>query len=193
MRMRVWSLLIALATLVLAWSALAEPVTITGTVVDADGNPVEGARVWLMEAAHMKSPTIPVVTNEEGWFAINSRGRWRVYSSTKQGYRLLDLVVYAQGPLSSAWVDRERGRALIVLSNLATESWDGAVRFDREALGIGAASQPFDAMFDRPLQQNADGSLPLSIEPQRYRLVIFGDRIPLPDNPALDETADTGP
>lgn len=98
-----------------------------------------------------------------------------------------------EGPLASAWVDRERGRALIVLSNLATESWDGAVRFDREALGIGAASQPFDAMFDRPLQQNADGSLPLSIEPQRYRLVIFGGRIPLPDNPALDETADTGP
>lgn len=108
MKTRFWSSAIVLAMLALAWSAAAEPVTITGTVIDADGDPVEGAKVWLMQAGHIKSPTIPVVTNEEGWFAINSRGFPPVYSRAKEAYLPLDLAIYAQGP------DGQRAAAQVI-------------------------------------------------------------------------------
>ena len=104
-----WIVLVALAlTVLLPLSVLAEPVTITGTVVDADGNPVEGAKVWLMEAAHMKMPVAPVTTNKEGEFSITLRYVGQVYNRTTQAYRPVGLAVYAQGP------DGQRAAAQVV-------------------------------------------------------------------------------
>jgi len=90
-----------------------------------------------------------------------------------------------EGPLASAWVDRERGRALVVVSNLPNEPWSGTVTFDREALGIAADAPAFEAMLDEPLAMDGD-TLSLGIEPQRFRLIIFGDRVPVPENPRID-------
>lgn len=92
------------------------------------------------------------------------------------------------GLLASAWVDRGQQRALVVLANLGTADWAGTVRFDRTALGLGNGVAPVDAMFDQQLPQNADGSVPLRLGGQQYRLVIFGDRVALPDRPVLDDT-----
>ena len=101
-----------------------------------------------------------------------------------------------EGPLASAWVDRERGRALVVVANLPDQPWHGTVTFDREALGIGPATEARDAMFDgrpsgdetaivdEPLPMNGD-AMALDIKPQRYRLIIFGDRVPIPENPRI--------
>jgi len=89
------------------------------------------------------------------------------------------------GPLASAWVDRVGGRALVVVSNLPNEPWSGTVTFDREALGIAADAQPVDAMFDEPIAPDGD-TVALEIEPQRYRLIIFGDRVPVPENARID-------
>ncbi len=89
------------------------------------------------------------------------------------------------GPLASAWVDRVGGRALVVVSNLPNEPWSGTVTFDRELLGIAADAQPVDAMFDEPIALDGD-TVTLDIEPQRYRLIIFGDRVPIPDNARID-------
>ncbi len=90
-----------------------------------------------------------------------------------------------EGPLASAWVDRARGRALVVVSNLPKEPWRGTVTFDREALGVAADAPAYDAMFDEPLPMDGD-TLSLEIEPQRYRLIIFGDRVPVPENARID-------
>ncbi len=90
-----------------------------------------------------------------------------------------------EGPLASAWIDRDRERALVVISNLHTKPWSGTVTFDREALGIAADARPVDAMFDEPIAADGD-SVALDIEPQRYRLIIFGDRVPVPENARID-------
>ena len=97
-----------------------------------------------------------------------------------------DLIAEApEGLLASAWVDRERGRALVAIANLPNEPWSGTVTFDREALGIAADAQPVDAMFDEPIPADGD-TITLEIEPQRYRVIIFGDRVPVPENPKID-------
>lgn len=102
------------------------------------------------------------------------------------GYWQRPLVTCApEGPLASAWVDRERGRALVVVSNLPNEPWSGTVTFDREALGLAADAPAYDAMFDEPLPMDGD-TLSLEMEPQRYRLIIFGDRVPVPENARID-------
>jgi len=90
-----------------------------------------------------------------------------------------------EGPLASAWIDREGARALVVVSNLPNEPWSGTVSFDRDALGIAADAQPVDAMFDEPIAADGD-AVALEIEPQRYRLIIFGDRVPIPENARID-------
>ena len=98
------------------------------------------------------------------------------------GYWQQDLIEEApEGLLASAWVDREQGRALVVISNLPSEPWSGTVTFDREALGITPDAQPYDAMFDEPIACDGD-TISLEIEPERYRLVIFGDRVAIPEN-----------
>ena len=51
--------------------------------------------------------------------------------------------------------------------------------------GIAADAQPVDAMFDEPLAADGD-TVALEIEPQRYRLIIYGDRVPVPENPRID-------
>ncbi len=106
------------------------------------------------------------------------------------GYWQADLIEETpEGLLASAWLDRDRGRALVVISNLPDEPWSGTVTFDREALGIAADAQPVDAMFDEPITGAGahDGdTISLEIEPQRYRLVIFGDRVPIPENARID-------
>jgi hypothetical protein len=102
------------------------------------------------------------------------------------GYWQRDLIAeQPDGLLASAWVDHEAERALVVLSNLPDEPWSGEVSFDREALGLPADAQPVDAMFDEPIEADGD-ALSLEIEPQRYRLIIFGDRVPIPENPRID-------
>lgn len=102
------------------------------------------------------------------------------------GYWQADLIEeQPEGLLASAWVDREGGRALVVISNLPSEPWSGTVTFDREALGIAADAQPVDAMFDEPIACDGD-TISLEIEPERYRLIIFGDRVPVPENPRVD-------
>ncbi|MGD9496238.1 MAG: hypothetical protein AB7Y46_08005 [Armatimonadota bacterium] len=102
------------------------------------------------------------------------------------GYWQAQLVRCAPaGPIASAWVDRERGRALVVIANLPNERWSGTVSFDRAALGIAADARPVDAMFDEPLTTDGD-TLSLQIEPQRYRLIIFGERVPVPENARID-------
>lgn len=98
-----------------------------------------------------------------------------------------------EGPVASAWVDRDRHRALVVLANLETEPWDGVVAFDPQTLALAEGAEAYDAMFDRRLDANPDGVIPLHIEPERYRLVIFGDRVPLQEGAKLDETADMRP
>jgi hypothetical protein len=98
-----------------------------------------------------------------------------------------------EGPAASAWVDRGGHRALVVLANLDTEPWDGVVAFDPQTLALAEGAEAYDAMFDRKLDVDADGTIPLHIEPERYRLVIFGDRVPLPEGAKLDETADMRP
>ena len=90
------------------------------------------------------------------------------------------------GPLASAWVDKEKRRALVVVSNLATKPWQGTVRFDTSLLGVGADAEVADAMFDQPLGRKAAEPVPVAIEPQRYRLFILNDRVPLPPKPKLD-------
>ncbi|MFP4250346.1 MAG: hypothetical protein ACLFU7_11850 [Armatimonadota bacterium] len=90
-----------------------------------------------------------------------------------------------EGLLASAWVDRANQRALMVVSNLPSEPWSGSVTFDREALGIGADALPVDAMFDEPMPVDGD-TVTLEIEPERYRVIIFGDRVPIPENPRID-------
>jgi len=102
------------------------------------------------------------------------------------GYWQQDLIEEApEGLLASAWVDREQGRALVVISNLPSEPWSGTVTFDREALGITPDAQPYDAMFDEPIACDGD-TISLEIEPERYRLVIFGDRVAIPENAKID-------
>jgi len=59
------------------------------------------------------------------------------------------------------------------------------VTFDREALGITPDAQPYDAMFDEPIACDGD-TISLEIEPERYRLVIFGDRVAIPENAKID-------
>ena len=40
-------------------------------------------------------------------------------------------------------------------------------------------------MFDEPIPADGD-TITLEIEPQRYRVIIFGDRVPVPENPKID-------
>ncbi len=98
-----------------------------------------------------------------------------------------DDVIQAEpeGLLASAWVDRDGGRALVAIANLPNEPWSGTVSFDRELLGIAADAQPIDAMFDEPIETEGD-TISLEIEPQRYRVIIFGDRVPVPENARID-------
>ena len=88
------------------------------------------------------------------------------------------------GPLASTWTEPEQGRALVVVSNLPDTPWSGTITFDRAKLGVPADADARDAMLDEPLAVTDDG-LQLQIKPQRYRLIIFGDRIPLPKNPRV--------
>jgi hypothetical protein len=102
------------------------------------------------------------------------------------GYWERDLIEEdPEGLHASAWIDPLAERALVVVSNLPNEPWSGTVTFDREALGIPADAQPVDAMFDEPIEADGD-TISLEIEPQRYRLIIFGDRVPIPENPRIN-------
>ncbi len=106
-----WTLPVALVlTVLLPLSVLAEPVTITGTVVDADGEPVEGARVWVMDSSCVQSPTIPVVTNEGGWFSITPTISSQVFSEGELVPP--DMAVYAQSP------DEQRAAVQVVPPNV---------------------------------------------------------------------------
>lgn len=67
----------------------------------------------------------------------------------------------------------------------ASRAARGTVTFDREALGLAADAPAYDAMFDEPLPMDGD-TLSLEMEPQRYRLIIFGDRVPVPENARID-------
>lgn len=67
----------------------------------------------------------------------------------------------------------------------ASRAARGTVTFDREARGLAADAPAYDAMFDEPLPMDGD-TLSLEIEPQRYRLIIFGDRVPVPENARID-------
>ena len=96
------------------------------------------------------------------------------------------------GPLASALVDEQAKRALVVVSNLPDQAWEGAARLDRRVLGVPDDAPCYDAMFDRELAVEADGSIRLSIEPQRYRLISVNARVPLPEGANLDETAGGG-
>lgn len=97
-------------------------------------------------------------------------------------------TVEPAGPLTSAWVDSERRRALVMISNLTTEPWKGQVRFNPAVLRIDPAAEAVDAMFDKPLGHPASASFTVSLEPQRYRLFIFNARVPLPDHVVPDGT-----
>jgi len=91
------------------------------------------------------------------------------------------------GPLASAWVDEAAKRALIVVSNLATEKWEGSVSLNRNRLAVAPDAPCYDAMFDREVGTGPNGSVRLLIEPQRYRLVSVNARVPLPEGARLDE------
>ncbi|MBT4819991.1 MAG: hypothetical protein HON70_30050, partial [Lentisphaerae bacterium] len=91
------------------------------------------------------------------------------------------IVCDPPGPLASTWVDQDRGRALVVVSNLPDVPWSGRVAFDRAKLGIPVDVEARDAMLDESLELTGNG-LRIQIKPQRYRLIVFGDRIPLPEN-----------
>jgi hypothetical protein len=88
------------------------------------------------------------------------------------------------GPVASTWTDAERGRALVVVGNLPNESWTGTVILDRERLGVPADAEVRDAMFDEVLPTDGD-RVAIDINPQRYRLLILGDRVPIPDSPRI--------
>ena len=88
------------------------------------------------------------------------------------------------GPLASSWTGPEPGRALVVVSNLPDKPWTGTATFDRAKLGITPDAEARDAMFDEPLALTGD-ALALEIKPQRYRLLIFGARVPVPENPRI--------
>ncbi len=93
------------------------------------------------------------------------------------------------GPLSSAWVDKDKGRALIVVSNLEDRPWAGEITLGPN---IPAAGGIVDAMFDKELPSAGQGKVALRMLPQSYRLLIVGDRVPLPRGTVVDETADFG-
>jgi hypothetical protein len=86
--------------------------------------------------------------------------------------------------VASTWTDAERGRALVVVGNLPNESWTGTVILDRERLGVPADAEVRDAMFDEVLPTDGD-RVAIDINPQRYRLLILGDRVPIPDSPRI--------
>lgn len=83
------------------------------------------------------------------------------------------------GPLASAWVNPAGNRALVVIANLSTTPWTGSVRLSHDLLRQTPDAPVADAMFDQPLSTQPDGTVFLSIEPQSYRLLLLGKRIPL--------------
>ncbi|MCD6360449.1 MAG: hypothetical protein J7M38_06230, partial [Armatimonadetes bacterium] len=118
---------------------------------------------------------------------------WVHVHRVRQAFDGADFIGYWQdpgvssdppGPLASAWIDPGRGRALVIVSNLPDKPWSGTVTFDRARLGIPADAEARDAMFDEVLPMDGD-AVRLDIEPQRYRLIIFGDRVPVPENPRI--------
>ncbi len=104
-------------------------------------------------------------------------------------------VIDAQptGLLASAWVNRKDKRALVAVVNLADKPWKGEVRLNLKRLGVDADAALADGMFDLPLNRSASAPLPLSIEPQRYRLILVNDRLPLLTPPKRDGTQKTLP
>ena len=84
------------------------------------------------------------------------------------------------GPLASTWVGPQAGQALVVVSNLPKVPWSGTVILDRGRLGVAPDAEARDAMVDEPIPAEA-GGLPLEIQPQRYRLILVGARVPIPE------------
>ncbi len=89
--------------------------------------------------------------------------------------------------LSTAWVDRVRQRAMVVVSNLTTQPWNGEIRIDVDRLGVPVEASMVDAMFNRRLTS----PLRLEIEPQRYRVLLLNDRLPHDEKPRFDGTEST--
>jgi hypothetical protein len=104
-------------------------------------------------------------------------------------------VITAQpgGLRASAWVSGDGKSALVAVVNLSTKPWKGEVKLNLERLGVTAGAPLVDAMFDLPLNRRAGDPLPLSIEEQRYRLIMINDRLPVLQPPKMDGTQKTLP
>ncbi len=95
--------------------------------------------------------------------------------------------------LASLWVNKERQRTLLIVTNYETEPMDDlAVKLDLAQLGLKGKVYAEDAVTLEPVAIGEDGTMKLDLLPERYRLVKISGEPPRYRDEALGPNLVTG-